>query len=510
MKNRLTPDFLLLVESRNLAAVDALERLLESAKQDTRDCAVMALSLRRDRYSAERLVGSFERSSPFDRRGWKSIACRLLPFLLEVLEDPSHKLFRSGLKLVGRCEIVEGFARLVGAAEQVSRPYASQAARILLELSTRLGNEARSGMKNSAREYLTKLLGDSLENFSLHRSQAIVEAFLVSACPNDATLQSILKQDDPKTLNILIRQWKTTQRQESLDLLVQLFGKPFVRRSLIEVLCRDRKDAGLARAIARSTEDGFSTSMASRIQQHGGLACFDEIEKSSSQVSDDDRRQLWIVMAAGKVPLPKLFEGIGSILEKPSLEAQHAVAEMLRRYQAPGCREILKSMAPAMGWDGIEPAESDLESLMEQGLRFRDSLLKLVGCRDSGSGEIRRAIIEFFHDFNLESFLENLDVLNDAAIRCFAEVLPLVDDRWHEVLLPVLKSNSPKVRCRGAIAAGYLPPHPDLRLSLTSLLGDQYEIIQEEAAYAMQKYNASSMPPARMNTSEATLTPVVA
>ncbi len=492
MPNRLSKEFQFLAETRNLAAVDCLDAILDSSDDEQRKQAVIALSLRKDVEAINRLVASFNRTNPIDRRGWLGITYRVLPTLMRILEDSRHRSFRGALKLVGQCEVIEAMPRLIQAAEQTSSAHGVFAGKVLLDISSRLGAEARAGVNSPAREALIRLLANSLKAFSSHRSNVIAEAFLVGAVPDDAAIQAILTDSDDRILRILVRQWKTTNREEALDLLVRLFGRSFLPRSVVDILCRDRKDAMIAKALARSAEDGISSAVANRVQQNGGLACFEMIDSVESELEENDRRQLWKIMAAGRVPLPRLFEGIDTILQDQSLDAQHAVVDMLRHYRSPKCREVLKAMAPSIPWDGVEPKPEDIDLLIEQGVQFRNHLRTLTQFRESGTEVLRIAIGEFFKDFTINAFIGSLDVLSDDALNCFADILPVVNHRWHEALLPMLQSNAPKERYNAAIVAGYLQPHEALRGPLLNLINDKYQMIQEEAEFALSKYNAKT------------------
>lgn len=496
--NRLSREFRFLAETRNLAAIDCLDSLLDSPDAELRKQAAIALSLRKEPESIDRIIGSFSRTTPIDRRGWHGVTFRVLPELLRILEDTRHRCFRGALKLIGHCEVVEALPRLVYAAEQTSSAHGAFAGKILLDTASRLGAEARAGAHSPAREALIRLLTGSLNEFAAHRSNVIAEALLAGAVPDDAGLQAILTDSNDRTLKILVRQWKTTQREEALDLLVRLFGRNFLPRSVVDILCRERKDTMIAKALARGTEDGISSAVANRLQQNGGLACFEMVEDANSDLEVHDRRQLWKMMAASKIPIPKLFEGIDAILQDQSPEAQHAVVDMLRHYRSPKCREVLKAMAPAIAWDDVEPAAEAIDALIEQGVQFRRRLRTLTQFRDTGTEGLRVAIGEFFQDFTIHAFIESLDVLSDDALACFADILPLVNQRWHEALLPMLQSPAPKERCKAAIVAGYLPPQPNLRGALLNLTNDKFQMIQEEAEFALAKYNAKldASPPA--------------
>jgi hypothetical protein len=486
--NAPSKDFRFLAETSNLAAVDLLDSLLDSSDGEVRTQAAVALSLRKDSLSIERLIRAFARTIPIERQDSNALLTRVMPKLLEIVENPKNPAFRGALQLIAHGRVVDGFPRLVRAAEQVSSPHGVIAGKCLIELAVQLGSEGRSGLLCSSRETLVKILGKSLEDYASHRSNAIPEALMVSAMPDDAVVQAILKQNSDRTLKILVRLWKTTTRQESLDLLILLCGRQFVPRSVLEILLRERKDSKIAKALAQGTHKGISSGFVKRIRQSGSLACFAEAENDTSELDKLDRWQLWKLMAAGKTPIPKLFEGISLILDDNSVESQEFVADILREYRPPGCRAILKAMAPNIAFDNENIPEHEYDKRVEEGVVFRRHLTKLIAIKEKGQEKIKKAVEEFFYDFTVNGFVEHLDILIDDALKCFGGILTLVHERWYEALIPMLQSSVPKERCKAAIAAGYLGPHPGLRNDLTKLLTDPFETIQEEASFALKQY----------------------
>lgn len=492
--NALPREFHFLSKTKNLAAISCLESLLDSRNATIRFQAAMALVQRTEKQAYDRLIQAFARHPVFEASQWPTIKHRLLPRLLEILEDSRDSLFRAALRLVSHCHVAEGFSTLVHAAEQTCGAQGTMAGKMLVELALQLGAEARAGRIVPVREPLIQLLGQSVVDFAIHRNTQIVEAFLVGATIDDSILQSFLSEPDDKPLKILIRQWKSTQRIEALDLLVGLFTKHYVPPTVADIVLRDRTDPKMAMALARGTANGISASVAHRIQQSGMPACCPEATNQETELQDAERWQLWKLMAVGNLPLPKLFEGISSILTHNSVEAQQVVADILRQYGPPEYRRVLHAMAPRLAWDENVIAQSKLDGSEHDGALFRQQVRTLLSFRESGIPNLVNAIGEFFREFSIAQFLAHVDILIEDALECFAEIVPLADPQWHQSLLIRLESPQPKDRCQAAIAAGYLQPHPALKIPLTKLKTDKYEMIQEEAIFALKKYEAIPLP----------------
>jgi len=490
----LTKEFNFLASTGNQSAVDCLFGMVDSSDSWVRWQAGFALSVRSDELSREKFLEAFNSPSRLCRREWKAFGYRLVATMMRVLEDPRHRLYRAALKAISDCEIAEGFGKLVRTAEQISLPHGAFAGKQLLHLATHLGAEARNGgATSSVRTTLLSLLAASLGDFQVHRSTTIADAFLACVDAGDADLLGILNQNEDAVMKILTRQWKSTQRLEVLELLVDLLDKPFLPKSICNVLFKERKDIKMALALAKRTRDGLSPLTLQRIQQNGVPACCISLSLDDPSLSEQDRWALWTIVAAGQAPLSSLLVGIRSFLDNPSTESQLAIANILRHYPTTPCIQFLEAMAP----EALLQADANcplayLESAND-GSQFRQDIRKLLSVSPNCDPNLRKAIEEFFVEFNIETLLQHLDLLMDDAITCFAEIMRSLYPTWPQMLIPALESPDGNRRCQAAIAASYLGPHPDVKVALSKLLQDKFTMVQEEATYALKAYPTPSI-----------------
>ncbi len=493
----LTKEFQFLASTGNQSAVDCLCGLLDSSDRSVRWQAGFALSSRSDRLSQEKFLEAFDSPSRLCRREWKTIGYRLVATIMKVLEDPTHRLYRAALKAISDCEIVEGFTRLVRTAEQISLPHGSFAGKQLLQLATHLGTEARNGgAASSVRTSLLGLLAASLDQFHVHRSATIADAFLACVDAGDADLLGILNQNEDAVMKILTRQWKSTQRIEVLELLVDLLDKPFLPKSICNVLFKERTDEKMALALAKRTREGLSLLTLQRIQQNGIPECCRNLSLKYTSLSEQDLWTLWTIMAAGQAPLRRLLQGICVFLDNPSTESHLAITKILRHYPTTPCVKFLEAMAPEAMLQQVSFSQRSLHEPVDDGSQFRQDIRKLLLVLPNCDPNLRKAIEEFFVEFNIETLLQHLGLLMDDAIHCFAEIMRSLHPTWPQMLIPALESPDGERRCQAAIAASYLGPHPDIKAAITKLLQDKYTMVQEEAAHALKAYPASNTPAA--------------
>jgi len=414
---------------------------------------------------------------------------------MRVLEDPSHRLYRAALKAIADCEILEGLAKLVQAAEQSGSAHGAFAGKQLVQLAMHLGNDARrGGVGTNIRFSLLKLLSQSISQFSIHRSTKIAKAFLVCVDSDNAELANILNQGENSTLKILSREWKSTQSIEVLELLVNVIGKHFVPTSVCKILFKDRTDIKMAMALARVTRAGFNTLALKRIRQHGVPECCMKLKPNDSTIPESDRWALWALIAAGNAPMQRIFEGLRYFLDNHSADSQLAIASILRHYPPFKCARLLEAIAPQVLLSKSDDKATSADESPDGGFQVREDVRKLLAVLPTCEANLRNAAKEFFFDFNPETFALYLDVLTEDSIECSAEIIRSVYPNWSEKLLPMLESPMGRRRCKAALAASYLGPHPDLKACLNRLLQDEFEMVREEAAYALKKYNVPTVP----------------
>lgn len=491
----ITKEFRFLSTTRNQAAVACLRGLLDSPCREVRWQAGLALSARSDDVSTETFLEAFDCSANLCRREWKTLGYRLVPTILRVLEDSNHRLYRAALKAIADCELPEGLSKLVRASEQPSSLHGAYAAKQLIRMSMHLGAEVRNGGVESAiRISLLKLLAESLKQFSYHRSSSIAEALLVCIAVDDAEFASILNQEDAPILRVLIRQWRSTQRIEVLELLVSLLGKQFLPKSVCDILFIDRKDLKMSIALARGARSGLSPLALQRFHQNGVPECCQNLQPQDSSIDEQSQWTLWMLIAAGKASLPRLFEGLRWFVGNPSIESQLAIANILRHYPATTCSKFLEAMAP----EAMLPLESsnanpENESLND-GSEFRRDIRKLLAVLPTCDANLKGAIEVLFSEFNLEILMQHMDYLMDDAISCFSEIMRAIHPRWPEALIPEMESSVAEKRLKAAVAASYLGPHPDLKLYLNKLQNDEFAMVREEAIFALRDYPSANIP----------------
>jgi hypothetical protein len=478
-----------LSKTRNLSSLDLFAALLQSNNESIRFEAAVNLSARPEKVAKDILIRSLGAHYADASSGLKNIGHRFVPEVLDILADDHHELFPDALKTAVACEMLDALPVLITTAEQTAAPYASLAGQLLTELSLRLGGRTReTGMSSNFRDRLNQLLHNSLENYTSHRNAKIIDAFLACLVTDDAVLQCILSDSHTKTFKLLSRHWRTTGCAEAVDLLVQSLWKHYLPQEVQQIVFRDRRDRLLGKSLAKCMRRELTDQVIDRLKKYGTPVCCITIEPDDNELPLEDRLNLWRLLAITSGPLMWFLKGVRYFLTHHRDRVEFAVADMFRLHTPPSYTEVMH----AIGLDDFEfgkvplvrmgplPDQAtnreNLQYLLEEAPRFAKPLYKAIEC--------------FLHDFTCEHFINNLSSKNEEYLQQFAKMVVLGQRDWEESLKAYMLSPIPAVRCKSTIASTYFPPSLKLQPTLRLLLDDPKEVIREEAAFALARYES--------------------
>jgi len=195
-----------LAQTRNRAAVPVLAAALETRCAEIHAGAVRALARRRDPASHEPLIRHFatfgEAEQEVLREAIREMPRRMSAALTQAVLEGDAKLCENACNIILLCRDYEMFPVLIKAAEERRHRHSVQATAALFRLTNLLYQdvtEKRSGADRPPRDpYFVRrqvltLLARSLARYHEHQQQEIVEAFLVLAPADNATLLTILR-----------------------------------------------------------------------------------------------------------------------------------------------------------------------------------------------------------------------------------------------------------------------------------------------------------------------------
>jgi hypothetical protein len=272
-------------------------------------------------------------------------------------------------------------------------------------------------------------------------------------------------------------------------------SKNYLPRSVTEILFKKRTDVKMAMALSRGVASEQASQILAKVQENGSPACCPSVPVCESELSRDDQWRLWKLMAAGEIELDVLFAGLQSILADSSFEAQLAAAEVLRNSQKPSVHRLLKALAPGLMLVGHEEHSEPDENALKRSRNLRESLKYVLTLKQDNKSPLSNALFDYFRECSLEAFIQHLDSLTEESLKCLAEIVALVEVEWAEKIKVRFDSDAPQTRRLAVIAASYLGTPPTLKTHLHRLTLDKFDMIREEAEYALSLY--PNMPAAK-------------
>lgn len=488
--------FNFLATTRNTAAVDCLAGLLKSPDTQIAWQAAAAITARAEQHALESFLEAFKSDAESIKyRHWKPLGYRLRPIIGKVLEDSSNPLYRPALVAIVECELVERFASVVRAAEQIGSPHGAFAARLLISLARMVGDSAReSGMTSASRDELIRVLLSSIDNFSKHRSQIVVEALLVCSRPEDSHIYSAINEPDGKWMKLLSKTWRSTQRIEAIELLIELVWKHYIPKPLQDIVFHDRKDTLMIRAVSKFTQIGITPHILERLSMSGLPACCMDLDPTNESIPLMDRFYCWLLMANAKAPLGNVLEALIQFQKviDPAIESLSASlmrntfqpsfdewVELLAKEQVE-LYELKRKLKKSGGGNIPVTEEMTIES-------YESRLVRLIQCARQSTGTFQQSVKEYFKEFTCDGLVRKVDSQIESVLYSIAKVVRFAHSDWQDALASHLQSPTPKLRCDAVIAASYLGYDRKIYDILQRMLNDENKVVREEVEYAISE-----------------------
>ena len=241
-----------LAQSRNQAASDVLVAAIESANSSLVTMAVSALVKRPDAHVTEDVLKRWEKLSKKDIAVLRKASPWMDAFVLQTLQSGAGDVERA-IQAARDLQITTAIEPLVLLAEssssQLIRKTASDA---VLELVVPLGRVAREDNSNvSARNSVLSCLASSVNRFSMHRNEMLVEAFLCTTTSGDGDLRRMISDQGP-AFELIGTRFKSSEHPAVIDLLASH-------------ICRRNLHSGMIDLIRNRTDDAFRDTMLDKI-----------------------------------------------------------------------------------------------------------------------------------------------------------------------------------------------------------------------------------------------------
>ncbi|MEX2309404.1 MAG: HEAT repeat domain-containing protein [Pirellulales bacterium] len=490
MANRLQKTIQVLARTRNRAVLPLLAAGLQSNSPQIRAAAIRATLQRVDLESHSRLIRHFTRLGEAERailsEAHRAMPHHAAPALKAALVARDTRLCDNACQMILLCNDFDSLPALLKAADKQQQAQAIQIAATILQLAERLherltawaaGERAKADptfVRHHVLAALTRSLGHAK-----HVHSEILEAFLLLAPSDDATLLRILRDSQHACHAKLVTVLTASVRQSTFERLVALLCDTDAPAAALEALA-SRIDPPFVEFLLQSLRHPVPLRVLHNMKRLRSIAW---LESHREMLLDLDGRSqaLAVELAAASVMERSAFFDLLVLLVREGLaEGRRAACSALAKFDEP-----LTDMLVLAALDDPDAGVQAAAARQLRPRRLPEALKTLVSLLDSPSVEVRDAARSSLAEFNFVRYRTMFDHLDENAARTTGVLVHKVDDTAIAGLIAELALPAISSRLRGIEMAVAMQATQDVLEPLVELAQHENASVRREAIAAL-------------------------
>lgn len=425
--------FDLLARTRNSAAVPALAAGLRSPSGQLRAKCAKLLMRRPEPAARMAIVLEWTRLDASTRENLLSAKGELEKPCRSVLKGGSHAQRQVVLTAISDLDLTAALPELVQSVLHPEDPIHESALACLIELCDRWGQRARQGRDvPSIRGLMLDTIHRAIYDYSQHRNNDLIDAWLMLVCWEDALQRSLINDPShPAFRGVLERFWHS-EHQSILELLAGYLWRNSTPGSVLTILT-ERAESELPLMIARMVDDQLLSVAVRRLRELAPLQSLTELAIPAPTLAADVQRRLALMLAASSANIEQVLDGVLAYAQMDSVATQRTAAEMLSTCRRPNVEKLIEYMQ-------VGEAKSDEDR------RIAKQLETILNWTSGPCELLAAAAREFFSDFTLTRLLEVVRKWPGPMCSVLARVVGRVELDIVPQLLKVLASPAPQRR----------------------------------------------------------------
>jgi HEAT repeat protein len=491
MSSGLAATFDLLATTPNQAAVPVLVAALDAPRQELRDQALDALLRRRSPPAELEILSRWKsltqrwKTRVADCFGWLSGAIR------QSLLHGDSEHYQCACQAAIDTRDYDQIPLLVAAAENKSHPHSPLATATVLELAELLAEEL-----NGPRDYRIRrdpalqrqhVLG-SLERtagqFSQHGRRELIEAFVLLADRENASLKAILQSPNDRSFAPLIEVLVQSSRPAAMRLLLSCLDDAHAPLAALHALAL-RRDVSFLRHLVRKIGAEPARIVSMNLKRIESIPWVVE--------------QLALLDAFNESEQPGVVQ-LAVLSAIPRRAAYEVLAYILRHGKVAGRRSAARALADFSGAEANELAlrtlrDDDPEVRAIVALQLRDravpgAIQHLIDLLDSTHQSEREAAQSRLVEFRFEHYAANFDNLPEEVRKSAGALVRRVDPQALTLLREELDAASRSRRKRGLEMAVALDAVAATHDAIAALLKDEDQFLRADAVRVLASSDA--------------------
>ncbi len=486
MNEGLKTTFEELSKTENEAAASVLVSAIDSPHEDIRDGTLRAILARRSQTGQRELV---RRLHTMDQR-WRAIINenrgRMTSALRDAILDPDPQMCANG------CQGILWFAEydliptLIGALEDEANPHADLAAETLLDLCALLYDELAGprDYKNRrdpqrVRRHVTTALEQSLKRYYKHKKLEPVEAFLILATRDNATLKRILLDPFHGSYLTVVDALTGSKRPGIMRLLLSYLDDSQPPSSALNTLVH-RSDFRFVRHLLKKIGYRPSDAAASNLKRIESIVWLKDDFPLLDRLDDAGQHSAVQLAVRSGMKRTDVFRVVAHLLNHGKTKGRRAAAVALAEFNG--------TEANALALEAMEDEDPHVQAAALSQIRQRGiagALPMLIEKVDSPHQVIRHAAQESLTEFSFKRFLAAYDMLDEDVRRSTGLLVKKIDPQTIPQLQEQLASKSRTRRLRALSLVAAIDAVPELETEVIRVLDDRDHLVRVEAVRAL-------------------------
>ena len=487
VNNELKTTFELLAASENESATSVLVAALDLPDVAIQAEAVRTIFRRRNSLAQREVLRRLNEADSH----WREIVSEFRGRMAAALRDAVQGLDR--LTCDNACQVILEFgeydlmAALIGVAEDEGHPHRETAAGTLLKLAEQLYGELATPRDHQRQPrdpqlILRNALGSlelSLQRFSLHKRQEVIEAHLLLANRDNALLKQLLKDPHVQCYLVMVDVLTHSPRPGVMRLLLSFLDDPAAPSAALGILAH-RHDSTFIRHLLRRVGCEPAAVAAHNLQRIEHFPWLRDNLRLLDELDDASQEALIRMISTSGMRRLDVFPVLAYLLQNGKPGGRCAAASTLRDYNG--------AEANALILEALDDSDPRVQAHAYAQLRARaipGAMSRLLDQLDNPNALIRETVRGALGEFNIERFLGAFELLDDNVRQSTGALVRKIDPRTIPLLAEELHARSRTRRLRGIGAAAAVGAINELEESLIALVSDDDHMVRMAACRAL-------------------------
>ena len=490
MPGGLETTYAILAATENDAAVAALVAALDVPQHAVRDGAMQALLLRASPVAAAEVLRRWDKLSErwklqISQRGdWTAGAVRKA--LLDVHDD----MHRIGCEVAVATRDYDVIPLLVTAATEAFTAHGDRAANTVLQLAEMLSDELTAPRDyrirrdpQMQRAHVLASLEKSAGEFHVHGRGELVEAFLLLANREHATLKRVLQAPSDRLFGPLSDLLANSTRPGIERLLLSYLDDPFAPLAALQVLVR-RRDVAFLRRLLRRIGPEPSPVVRTNLKRVESIPWMQVNLSLLDALCEQEQPGAVQLAAHSGIPRQLAFEAVAYLLRHGSLAGRRAAAKALAQFHGVGADELAVR--------ALEDDDPPVRAAVASQLRERGvpgAIQRLLHLLDSTHQIEREAAQAALAEFRFDRFLAAFESLSSDAQRVTGLLVKQIDPDSLPALRLELAAASRSRRKRALDMCVAMDAVADAIDEIAGLMRDDDQFLRVDAVRVLASYD---------------------